>query len=181
MNVGENTTLGDGDVTQQLVQLLIVADGKLEVTRDDTGLLVVAGGIASQLENLSSEVLEDGSQVDGSTSTDTLGIVALAEETVNTADGERQTSLGGTAADDETSVDSLTEQGERIRDRRVESGLQKGCTHDCALLEPLALPPDLPPVILKGLGGLRKRKDVAGNQLRRECQVWMKDAEKRWS
>ena len=100
VNVGQNTTLGDGDVTEQLVQLLVVADGELQMTGDDTGLLVVAGGVASQLEDLSSEVLEDGSQVDGSTSTDTLSIVALAEETVDTADGEGETSLGRSAEAD---------------------------------------------------------------------------------
>lgn len=99
MNVGQDTTLGDGDVTQELVQLLIVPDGELQVTGDDTCLLVVTGGVASQLENLSSEVLEDGGEVDGSTGTDTLGVVALAEKTVDTADGERQTSLGGTTAE----------------------------------------------------------------------------------
>jgi hypothetical protein len=96
VNVGEDTALGNGDVTQELVQLLIVTDGELEVTRNDTGLLVVTGGVAGQLENLSSKVLEDGGQVDGSAGTDTLGIVALAEETVNTANGERETSLGRT-------------------------------------------------------------------------------------
>ena len=97
MNVGQDTTLGDGDVTQQLVQLLIVADGELQMPGDDTGLLVVTGGVASQLENLGSEVLKDGGEVDGSTGTDTLSVVALAEKTVDTADGERQTSLGRTA------------------------------------------------------------------------------------
>ena len=97
MNVGQDTTLGDGDVTQQLVQLLIVADGELQMPGDDTGLLVVTGGVASQLENPSSEVLENGGEVDGSTGTDTLSVVALAEQTVDTADGERQTSLGRTA------------------------------------------------------------------------------------
>lgn len=97
MNVGQDTTLGDGDVTQQLVQLLIVADGELQMPGDDTGLLVVTGGVASQLENLGSEVLEDGGQVDGGTGTDTLSVVALAEQTVDTTDGERQTSLGRTA------------------------------------------------------------------------------------
>ena len=64
---------------------------------NDTGLLVVTGGVASQLENLGSEVLKDGGEVDGSTGTDTLSVVALAEQTVDTADGERQTSLGRTA------------------------------------------------------------------------------------
>lgn len=100
MDVGEDTTLGDGDVTQELVQLLIVADGKLEVTGDDTGLLVVTGGVTSQLEDFSSEVLEDSSQVDGSTGTNTLGVVALAEQTVDTTNGEGQTGLGGTAVKD---------------------------------------------------------------------------------
>ncbi len=97
MDVGEDTTLGDGDVTQELVQLLIVADGELEVTGNDTGLFVVTGGVTSQFENFSSEILEDSSQVDGSTGTDTLGVVALAEQTVDTTNGEGQTGLGGTA------------------------------------------------------------------------------------
>nr|GFD54191.1 hypothetical protein [Tanacetum cinerariifolium] len=51
VNVGEDTTLGDGDVSEQLVQLLVVPDGELEMTGDDTGLLVVAGSVASQLED----------------------------------------------------------------------------------------------------------------------------------
>lgn len=97
VDVGENTTLGDGDVTQKLVQLLIVTDGELQVTGDDTGLLVVAGGVTSQLENLSGEVLENGGEVDGGTGTDTLSVVALAEKTVDTTNGEGQTGLGGTA------------------------------------------------------------------------------------
>lgn len=94
VNVGEDTTLGDGNVSEKLVQLLIVPDGELEMAGDDTGLLVVAGSVTGQLENLGSEVLKDGSEVDGSTSTDTLGVVALAEETVDTTDGESETGLG---------------------------------------------------------------------------------------
>jgi hypothetical protein len=97
VNVGENTTLGDGDVTEKLVQLLIVPDGELEMTGNDTGLLVVASGVTGQLEDFGSQVLEDGSEVDGSTSTDTLGVVALAEKTVDTTNRECETGLGGTA------------------------------------------------------------------------------------
>ena len=97
VDVGEDSTLGDGDVTQELVQLLIVTDGELKGTGNDTGLLVVTGGITGQFEDFGSEVLEDGSQVDGSTGTDTLGVVALAEQTVDTTNGEGQTGLGGTA------------------------------------------------------------------------------------
>ena len=97
MNVGEDTTLGDGDVAQKLVQLLVVPDGELKVTGDDTGLLVVTGSVTGQLEDFGSEVLEDGSEVDGSTGTDTLGVVALAEKTVDTTDREGETGLGRTA------------------------------------------------------------------------------------
>lgn len=97
MNVGEDTALGDGDVSEELVQLLIVPDSELKVAGDDTGLLVVARGVASQLENLSSEILENGGEVDGSTGTNTLSVVALPEETVDTANGESQASLRGTA------------------------------------------------------------------------------------
>ena len=67
VNVGENTTLGDGDVSEKLVQLLVVADGELKVTGDDTGLLVVTSGVTSQLEDFGSQVLKDGSEVDGGT------------------------------------------------------------------------------------------------------------------
>ena len=66
VDVRQDTTLCDGDMTQQLVQLLIVTDGELEVTRDDTGLLVIAGSVTRQFEDLSSEILKDSSQVHGS-------------------------------------------------------------------------------------------------------------------
>jgi hypothetical protein len=96
VDVREDTTLGNGDMTQELVQLFIVSDGKLKMTGDDTGLLVVAGSVTGQLEDFRSEVLENGSEVDGSTSTDTLSIVALSEKTVDTTNRERETSLGRT-------------------------------------------------------------------------------------
>lgn len=67
------------------------------MTGNDTGLLVVASGVASQLQDFGSQILEDSGQVDGGTGTDTLSVVSLAEETVDTADGERETSLRGTA------------------------------------------------------------------------------------
>ena len=51
MNVGKDTTLGNGDVSEKLVQLLIVADGELKMAGDDSGLLVVTSGVASQLKD----------------------------------------------------------------------------------------------------------------------------------
>ena len=67
MNVGEDTTLGDGYVSQKLVQLLVVADGQLEMAGDDTGLLVVTSSVAGQFEDFSSEVFQHGGEIDGST------------------------------------------------------------------------------------------------------------------
>jgi hypothetical protein len=44
VDVGEDTAVGDGDASDDLVELLNVADGKLDVTRHDAVLLDVAGG-----------------------------------------------------------------------------------------------------------------------------------------
>lgn len=67
MDVWQDTTLCDRHVPEKLVQFLIVSDGELKMTGDDTGLLVVTGSVASQFENFGREVLENGSEVDGST------------------------------------------------------------------------------------------------------------------
>ena len=92
LDVGQDTSLGDGDAGEQFVQLLVVPDGELEVTGDDPGLLVVTGGITGQFKNLSGQVFHNGSQVDRGTSTDTFGIVTLAQETMDTSNGELKTS-----------------------------------------------------------------------------------------
>jgi len=56
MDVGKDTSLGDGDVGQDLAELLVVADGQLDVARNDARLLVVLGGVAGQLQDLCGEV-----------------------------------------------------------------------------------------------------------------------------
>ena len=88
LDVGEYTTLGNGDTGEEFVQLFVIADGELKMTGDDSGLLVVTSGVACQLENLSSQVLEDSCQVDGGTGANTLGVVALPQETVDTSHWE---------------------------------------------------------------------------------------------
>jgi len=97
VDVGQDTTLSDCDVTKQLVQFLVISDGELEVARDDTSLLVVTSGITGKLQNFSRKVFEHGGEVDRSTRTDTLSVVALSQETVDTADRERESCLGGSA------------------------------------------------------------------------------------
>ena len=92
LDVGEDTTLGNGDTGEEFVQFLVITDGELEMTGDDPGLLVVTGSVTSELKNLSSEVLHDGSEVHWGTSSYTFGIVALAEKTMDTSNGELKTS-----------------------------------------------------------------------------------------
>ena len=94
LDVGEDTTLGNGDTGEKFVELLVITDGELEMTGDDPGLLVVTGSIASELKNLSSEVLHDGSEVHWGTSTYTFSIVSLAEKTVDTSNWELKSSPG---------------------------------------------------------------------------------------
>lgn len=57
MDIRQDTTLSNGDMAQQLVQLLVVADSELEMARDNTRLLVVTGSIASEFENFGSQIL----------------------------------------------------------------------------------------------------------------------------
>jgi len=91
------TTLCDSYVAQEFVEFLVVPDGELKMTRDDTGLLVVARRVAGQLEDFGCQVLEHSGEVNWRAGADTLRVVALAKETVDTADWERETCLGRTA------------------------------------------------------------------------------------
>jgi len=64
VNMRNNTSAGDGGLDEG-VELLIPSDGELQVARRDALHLEVLARIASQLQHLSREVLEDGSAVDG--------------------------------------------------------------------------------------------------------------------
>ena len=94
VDVGQHTTAGDGHTTEELVELLVIADCQLDVAGYNAGLLVVASCIASKLKDLSSEVLKDGGQVDGSTGTDTGGELALLQKAADTGHRELKSSLG---------------------------------------------------------------------------------------
>ena len=93
VDVGEDTAAGNGDIAEELVELLIVAHGELDVARDDAGLLVVAGSVAGELEDLSAEVLEDGRHVDGGAASDTGGVATLLQVACDTADRELKSRL----------------------------------------------------------------------------------------
>ena len=86
---------GNGNATAKfshLVELFVVADGQLHVARDDAGLLVVAGGVASELKDLSAQVLKDRGQVHrGARSDAGRGALQVA---VDAADRELEPGLG---------------------------------------------------------------------------------------
>ena len=95
LDVGEDTSLSNGDSSQKLVQFFIVTDGQLQMTRDDPGLLVVTGSIASQLKNLSAQVLKHCSQVDWGTSSNPVSVVSFPQESVDTSNRELKPSPEG--------------------------------------------------------------------------------------
>lgn len=59
MDVGDDTTTGDGSLNES-VELFVTSDGELQVSGGNSLHLQVLAGVASKLEDLSSEVLEDG-------------------------------------------------------------------------------------------------------------------------
>ncbi|XP_057879266.1 uncharacterized protein LOC131083005 [Melospiza georgiana] len=90
LDVGQHTALRDRHLAQQLVELLVVADGELQVARDDARLLVVAGRVARQLQDLGRQVLQHGRQVHRRARAHALRVVALAQQPVHAAHGELQ-------------------------------------------------------------------------------------------
>ena len=97
MDVRENTTGRDGDGAQKLGEFLIVADGQLDVARDDAGLLVVSGRVAGEFENFSGEVFKHGGEVHRSASSHSLRILPGLQVARNTANRELKSRLGGSA------------------------------------------------------------------------------------
>ena len=57
MDVGQYTTLSDRHPTKKLVEFFVVAHGELKVTGNDPRFLVVAGSVASELQDFGSQVL----------------------------------------------------------------------------------------------------------------------------
>ena len=95
LDVWQDTSSSDGDATQELVQLLVISDSELQVTGDDPRLLVVTGSIASQLQDLSAQILENSSQVNWGTSSNSVSIVASLQVSVHSTNWELKSSPEG--------------------------------------------------------------------------------------
>lgn len=94
VDVWKHTATGNRHTAQQSVQFFVILDRQRNVAWHNTTLFVVASGVAGQLENFRTQVLEDGCQIDRRSSTHTGGVLALTEVTADTTDGELQACLG---------------------------------------------------------------------------------------
>ena len=92
VDVGQDTTSSDRHTAEKFVKLLVIADGKLQVSRDDPLALVVTGRVSSEFENLGAQVLEHSSHVHGGTTAEAWGKALFAHVSADTADRELQTS-----------------------------------------------------------------------------------------
>jgi hypothetical protein len=91
VDVRHHTTRRDGGLDEP-VELLITADGQLQMARLDALHLEVAGGVSCQLQHLGTQVLEDGGTVDGRGGAHTAALLhGVLEVAVDTTDGEGQT------------------------------------------------------------------------------------------
>ena len=127
MDVGKDTSRRDGDAAEELVELLVVLDGESDVPGDDPGLLVVAGSVSGELEDLSAEVLEDGGEVDTGADSDPGCVPTLLEVAADTGNGELKPGLGG-AADRlgrSTASLSFSFSYKRAKRRRRRSGVSE--------------------------------------------------------
>ena len=95
LDVWKNTTLGDSDSTKKFVQFFVISDGELQMTRNDSCLLVVTSGISGQFENFCAQVFENGGQVNWCTCSYSFSIVSLSQKTVNTTDWELKPGTDG--------------------------------------------------------------------------------------
>ena len=94
VNIGNNTTGGDGSLAKEAVELLVVLDGQLDVAGVDAVLLHLLGSVAGEFENLCHKVLHDGGHVNGGTGAYTLGVATFLEKTTHAANWEGKSGLG---------------------------------------------------------------------------------------
>ena len=93
MDIGKDTSRSNSDVAEQLVEFLVVLHSQSNVTGNDAALLVVASGVSSEFQDFGTKVFENACQIDGSTGTHAGGVLALAQISADTTDGELEAGL----------------------------------------------------------------------------------------
>ena len=98
VDVGEDAAGGNRGLRDQLVQVLVVRDGQKDMTRLDRLLFLLRSSLASQIANLTAQVLEDGRGVDARSDADLVAVAPRPEHAVASAHGEGQTCPGALGA-----------------------------------------------------------------------------------
>ena len=93
VDVGQNSSRGNGNSSKKLVQLLVVLNGKSDVPGNNTGLFVVTSGVSGKLEDLSTEVLKNSGEVYRGSSSDTRSVLSLTKESSDTSHRELKSCL----------------------------------------------------------------------------------------
>ena len=94
MDVWKDSTGGDSGVSHKSGQFLVISDGQLNMSRDDSASSVVSGSIAGKFKNFSGKVFKDSSEVDWGSSTNSFGVSSLSEMSVNSTNWELKSSSG---------------------------------------------------------------------------------------
>ena len=94
MDVGSDATSRDRRGDEELVQLLIVGEGELNMARGNRELVLLLSSTASQLTDLGRDVLYDGGHEHTSALAGSVGEAALLYQPVVAANREDQVELG---------------------------------------------------------------------------------------
>ena len=88
MDVRNNTTTSNGGLNQG-IKLLVTSDSQLNVARRDSLSLKIFASITCEFQNLSGQILENGSSVDSGSGSDTaIGLYSALQESVDSSDRE---------------------------------------------------------------------------------------------
>ena len=88
MDVRDHTSTSNGTLDEG-IELFISTDGQLKMARGDTLHLQIFASVPSELQNLSSQVLQDSGRVDRCSSTNTaIRLSPLLQLTMDTANRE---------------------------------------------------------------------------------------------
>jgi len=88
MNIRQDACFRDGTELEQFGELLVASNSQLEMTRSDSRLSVITGGVSGQFEDFCREIFEDGGEVDRSTLIDSIGNIGFFESLEDASDGE---------------------------------------------------------------------------------------------
>ena len=93
-----DTTVGDHGRAHQLVELLVIADGELQVSGRDGLLLVLIGALSRQIKDLHREVLQGCGHEDTASDAHRLSVASLPDHPGAAANWEDEAGLAGVAA-----------------------------------------------------------------------------------